>query len=159
MSGSGIITLYPQGVREGIETNLTLVGTQQYALLRGQVRLSELTFSPTFDINDIAAMTGGPAGATAPPGSFARNLNLDINVVSTNDLDLASTQLSLQGATNLRIRGTAAEPAVVGRVNLTGGELFFRNNRYFIEPSSIDFVDPYKIDPRVNLAVNTKVRD
>jgi len=59
----------------------------------------------------------------------------------------------------LRVRGTAAEPALMGRVNITGGDLIFRGNRYFLEPSTLDFVDPYRIEPRVNLAVRTKVQD
>jgi len=159
VAGNGIRTLYPSGVREAMDTNLTLVGSQENATLRGQVRLTELSFSPTFDLNDIISVVGAPTGSTAPPGSFARNLHLDITAVSTDDLNLASSKLSLQGAANLRIRGTAAEPSMIGRVNITGGDLFFRGNRYFLEPSTLDFVDPYRIQPRVNLAVSTKVQD
>jgi len=159
VSGSGIRTLFPQGVREGIDTNLTLVGSQSYGLLHGQVRLTELSFSPSFDLSDIAGAASGARGSTAPPGGFARNLNLDIHVISTEDLNLASSKLSLQGAANLRIRGTAAEPTMIGRVNLTGGDLIFRGNRYFLEQGTLDFVDPYRIDPRLNVAVNTKVKD
>ena len=159
VTGNGIRTLYPAGVREGIDTNLALVGSTQSAVLRGQVRLTELSFSPTFDFNDIASAAGGTAGSTAPPGSFAQNLNLDINVVSASDLNLASTKLSLQGAMNLRVRGTAANPAVTGRLNVSGGDLIFRGNRYILEPSTVDFVDPYRIEPRLNLSVSTKVQD
>jgi translocation and assembly module TamB len=159
LAANGIRTLYPPGVREGTDINLTFVGSPEAATLRGQVRLNEVSFSPTFDVEDLAGGLGSATGGGAPPTGFARNLNLDITVVTANDLDLASTKLSLQGAANLRIRGTAAEPAVIGRVNLTGGELFFRSNRYAIEPSSLDFVDPYRIEPRVNLAVSTKVQE
>src|SRR5206468_4809723 len=42
---------------------------------------------------------------------------------------------------------------------ITGGDLMLRGNRYVLEPSTIDFVDPYRIQPRVNLAVSTKVQD
>jgi len=159
VNGNGIRTLYPAGVREGIDTNLTLVGSTESAVLRGQVRLADLSFSPTFDFNDIASAAGGTAGSTAPPGSLAQNLNLDINVVSTSDLNLASSKLSVQGAMNLRARGTAANPAVTGRINVSGGDLIFRGNRYIVEPSTVDFVDPYRIEPRLNLSVNTKVQD
>jgi translocation and assembly module TamB len=123
------------------------------------VRLTDLSFSPAFDLNDIASVAVGTTGSTAPPGGFAQNLSLDVNVVSTSDLNLASSKLSLQGATNLRVRGTAATPAVTGRVNLTGGDLIFRGNRYILEPSTVAFVDPYKIEPRLNLSVSTKVQD
>ena len=155
VAGNGIRMLFPDGVREGIDTNLTMTGSMESAFLRGQVRLNELSFSPAFD---LAEMVGGVSGAsTAPPQGFARNLKLDIAVQSTNDLNAASSKLSLQGAANLRVRGTAAEPVVLGRVNLTGGELFFRGGRYIVQPSTLDFVNPYKIDPRVNLAVETQI--
>jgi translocation and assembly module TamB len=159
LNGTGIRTLFPDGVREGISTNLSLVGTPNYALLRGQVRLTEVSFSPAFDVGNILGAVGGTPGSAAPPSGFAQNLHLNVNVVSTSDLNLSSTQLSLQGAANLRIGGTAGQPSVLGRVNLTGGDLIFRGNRYLLQPSTLDFVDPYRIEPRVNLAVDTTVKD
>jgi translocation and assembly module TamB len=119
----------------------------------------ELSFSSSFDVSDIVSVITDATTSTAPAGSFARNLQLDLNVLSTEDLNVASSKLSVQGVTNLRIRGTAAEPSMVGRVNITGGDLIFRGNRYVLEPSTLDFVDPYKIEPRVNLTVSTKVQD
>lgn len=159
LNGTGIRTLFPNGVREGISTNLSLVGTPTYALLRGQVRLTEVSFSPTFDLGDILGAVGGTPGSAAAPSGFAQNLHLNVNVVSTSDLNLSSSKLSLQGTTNLRIGGTAGQPSVLGRVNLTGGDLIFRGNRYLLQPSTLDFVDPYRIEPRVNLAVDTNVKD
>jgi translocation and assembly module TamB len=47
---------------------------------------------------------------------------------------------------------------VLGRVNLNGGDLVFRGNRYLLQASTIDFTNPYKIEPRVNLAVDTTVQ-
>ena len=159
LAGNGIRTLFPAGVREGIDTNLTLTGSPQSALLRGQVRLTELSFSPSFDFSDIAGLAGGGSATGAAPGTFAQNLGLDITVQSTNDLNLRSSQLSLQGAANLRVRGTAADPTLLGRVNVTGGDLIFRGNRYVLQPSSLDFINPYQIEPRVNLSVDTRVQE
>jgi translocation and assembly module TamB len=156
--GTGIRTLFPEGVREGVNTNMTLTGSPQSALLRGQVQLTELSFSPSFDFSDIAGLAGGTSTG-AVPGRFAQNLKLDISVQSTNDLNLSSSNLSLQGAANLRVEGTAAQPTLLGRVNVTGGDLIFRGNRYVLQPSSIDFVNPYRIEPRMNLSVETEVQD
>ena len=157
--GNGIRTLFPEGVREGLNANLTLTGSTQAALLRGQVRLTELSFSPNFDFSDIAGLTGDVASTSAAPGTFAQNLKLEIAVQSTNELNLSSGNLSLQGAANLRVEGTGAQPTVIGRVNITGGDLIFRGNRYVLQPSSVDFVNPYRIEPRLNLSVDTKVED
>jgi translocation and assembly module TamB len=158
LNGRGIRTLYPEGVREGLSTNLSLAGTPDYAMLRGQVRLADVSFAPTFDLGDIMGKVGGTPGSTAPPGSLAHNLHLDLTVVSTNDLNLSNSKLSMQGSANLRVSGTAAQPTVLGRVNLTGGDLIFRGNRYVLQSSTLDFVDPYQISPRVNLAVDTTVQ-
>jgi translocation and assembly module TamB len=159
LNGTGIRTLFPSGVREGTNTNLTFVGSPNYALLRGQVQLTEVSFSPTFDLGDIFGTVGGTTGSAAPPSGFAQNMHLDINVISTNDLNLASSKLSLQGSANLRVRGTAAEPTVLGRVNLTGGDLIFRGNRYLLQPSTLDFVDPFQISPRLNVNVDTTIQE
>jgi translocation and assembly module TamB len=158
LKADGIRTLFPDGVREGIDTNLSLVGSPNYATLRGQVRLTELSFSPTFDLNDILGAAGGATGTPAAPSQLAQNLHMDVNVVSTSDLNLANSKLSLQGTATLRVTGTAAQPSVLGRVNLTGGDLIFRGNRYLLQPSTLDFVDPYQISPRVNLAVDTTIQ-
>jgi translocation and assembly module TamB len=158
LNGTGIRTLVPDGVREATNVNLTFVGSPTSATLRGQVQLTEVSFSPTFDVGDVMGGVGGTTGSAVPPSGFAQNLHLDVNVVSTNDLNLASSKLSLEGSANLRIRGTAAEPTVLGRVNLTGGDLIFRGNRYLLQPSTLDFVDPYRISPRVNLNVDTTIQ-
>jgi translocation and assembly module TamB len=157
VAGTGIRLLYPHGVREGLDTNLTLVGSTASSVLRGQVRLNELSFSPSFDVADIVGELSG--ATTTPPQGVARNMQLDISVNSTNDLNLVSSKLSLQGAANLRVRGTAANPVVLGRVNMSGGDLIFRGNRYILLPSSLDFVNPFRIEPMLNVSVDTTVQE
>jgi len=159
LTANGVRTSQAEGIHEGLDANLVLVGSSQSAVLRGQARLTEVSFSPSFDFSEVTNIVGRTRGLTVPPDSFLRKVNLEVSMASSEDLNLATSKFSLQGTANLRIRGTAAEPAATGRVNLTGGDLVFRGNRYFIEPSTIDFVDPYGIEPRLNLAVSTKVQD
>src|SRR5262249_51344653 len=63
VAANGIRTLFPQGVREGVDTNLTVAGSMQSAVVRGEVRLTELSFSPTFDLSDITSVAGAGPGA------------------------------------------------------------------------------------------------
>ncbi len=105
IAGSGIRMLYPQGVRESVDANLTITGSLQSSVLRGQVRLTDLSFSPTFDLADIVGQTAAPS--TVPATGFARNLRLDIGVQSDKRCaHLANSKLSIEGAANLRVRGT-----------------------------------------------------
>jgi translocation and assembly module TamB len=149
--------LYPDGVRQAIDTNLTLSGTSEAALLRGQVRVDQLQFTPEFDLTDLTNQFG--AETTPPPSQgFSQNLQLDVSVQSTGGVNLVSRTLSLRAAANLNIRGTAAQPVVLGRINLNGGDMIFNGNRYILQSGTIDFVNPVQTQPVVNLWVNTTIQ-
>jgi len=155
LAGNGLRLQFPDGVRERLDTNLTITGSTESAVLRGQVNLDQLSFTPDFDFATVASSLSG--GSTAPAQSFTRRVQLDVTVQSTNQINLATSKLSLQGAANLAVRGTAAQPVVVGRVNLSGGDLIFRGNRYVIQPSTLDLVNPVRTEPIMNLAAQTTI--
>ena len=157
MRTTGVRLRYPQGIRETLDANLTLTGTREGAVIRGQVGIQDISFSPDFDFAEILTEFSGPV--TAPPQGFAENVRLDVAVRSANDVNLVSTSLSLQGAANLQVRGTAAKPILLGRVNLNSGDVIFRGNRYVLQPGSIDFINPNETQPIMNLALDTTVNE
>ena len=55
LSGQGIRMLYPEGVREELSANLALTGTPEQAMLRGQVNVDQLSFTPDFDLSSITS--------------------------------------------------------------------------------------------------------
>ena len=156
MAAAGIRLSYPPGVRAGIDTDLTFTGPLQSPSLSGQVRLNELSFSKTLDVEDV--LRNVAVTKQAQPKSAVRNLNLNLAVRSTGELNPATNKLKLNGEANLQVRGTVAEPAILGSISLTGGEILFRGDRYIVKPSTLEFVNPAAIEPRLNLAVETRVQ-
>ncbi len=156
LGGEGVRLLYPDGVRTALGAKLALTGTPQAAMLRGQVQILQLAFTPDFDLMNFVGQFSGDS--TPPPAQgFSQNLQLDIGVQSTNQINLVSQTLSLQGSANLHVTGTAGDPVVLGRVNLTGGDLIFMGNRYLLQNGTLDFVNPYQMQPVVNVAVTTTI--
>lgn len=156
VAGKGIRMLYPDGVREAFDTNLALTGTTEAATLRGNVRLEQLSFTPDFDLMSFMGQFGGDT--TPPPtGGFTQNLKLDVGIQSTGGVSLVSRTLSLQANANLRATGTAAQPVILGRVNVNGGDLIFNGNRFVLEAGTIDFVNPTQTQPVVNAGVSTTI--
>ena len=94
--------------------------------------IDSLSFTQDFD---LANFMNQFTGDTAPPSgeSFADNVNLNISVQSTEQLSAVSSQVSLEGQANLRVIGTASNPVIVGRADLTSGEIFFMKRRYQLE--------------------------
>ena len=157
MSADNIRLLYPAGVRSGIGANVTMTGTPETAYLRGQVNLEQLSFTPDFDLMEMMGQFGG---TTEPPPAqgFTTNLLLDLAVRSPQGINLSSRELSLSGGLNLNVRGTAAQPVILGRVNLTNGDLIFRGNRYLLQGATVDFVNPARTQPVLNASINTTIQ-
>jgi len=156
VAGNGITLLYPAGVRSGLDTNLSLTGNMQAALLRGQVRLNRLSFTPDFDLSTFTSQFSNNV-SSPPTAGFANNVQLQVAVQTGSGLNLVSRTLSLQGGANLRIQGTAADPVVLGRADITGGDVIFLANRYVIQGGSIAFVNPARTEPVVNIAATTTI--
>lgn len=69
-----------------------------------------------------------------------------------------SSQVSLEGRISLRAIGTVANPVIIGRTDLTGGELFYRKVRYQLQRGVITFDNPTQTHPVMNVAVTTTVQ-
>lgn len=149
--------LYPQGMREAIDANLRFTGTPKAAQLGGNVNLTDLSFTRAFDLsNFIDQFTGG---VEAPPSQgFTQDIALNVAVHSTNNVNLVSRTLSVGGSANLQVRGTAADPVILGRVNLTGGDVIFNGNRFVLTGGTIQFVNPSVTQPVVNLTITTSIQ-
>lgn len=156
-AANGVRMLYPQGVREEVSANLSLTGTSDNALLGGRVRIEDLSFTPDFDLTNFAGQLSG--GISPPPSQgFEQNLRLNLALSSTNNLNLVSRTLSVDGTANLQVRGTAAQPVILGRVNLSGGDLIFNGNRFTLSGGTVEFVNPAETQPVVNVALNTTIQ-
>lgn len=149
--------LYPQGLREELSANLRLAGTERDSQLGGSVQIGSLSFTPAFDLMKFIGNLSGGIAAPPTPG-FSQNLHLDLAVNSANGIDLVSRTLSVNGTANLQVRGTAAQPVILGRVNLNDGDVIFNGNRFVLTGGTIQFVNPTQTEPVVNLALNTTVQ-
>ena len=156
LAGNGVRILYDQSVRTTIGSNLALTGSFDNAALTGQVRIDQLSFTSDFDISDLMSQFGGEE--TPPPTQgLSQNLNLDVGIQTPGGINLASRTLSLSGSANLRLRGTAAQPVLLGRLNLSEGDLIFSGNRYKVQGGTIDFTNSSHTEPVVDMSVNTTI--
>jgi len=55
------------------------------------------------------------------------------------------------------VRGTLADPVVLGRLSLTSGEAFFLGKRFEVQSGTIAFANPARTEPVLNLRVTTSV--
>jgi len=154
ITAKGVRVLYPEGIRSQLDADLNFTGQPNKSYLAGQVAVNHLSLTQSFDLATLSQVFGGPS---SPSARMAENINLNVAVSSSRALEVSSNQLSVQGTADLHVQGTLAEPVVIGRTNVTGGELFFNGKRFQIQNATIAFANSVHTAPVVNLSATTTV--
>ena len=154
--GNSIRLLYPDGLRTVMDCNLALTGTKTASTLNGRVLVDTLSFTPDFDLASFGDQFTSSSSTPAEPG-ILDTVQLAVGVQSKNNLSATSSQVSVEGNLNLRVIGTAANPVITGRTDLTAGEVFYRNVRYQLERGIITFDNPNETSPTLNVSATTTI--
>jgi translocation and assembly module TamB len=157
INAQSVRLLYPDGIRSQLDGNIAVTGTPQASSVDGRVLINGLSFTPDFDLANFMSQSGSGTVATSSD-SFTSHMKLNLAVQSTENLQAVSSEVSVEGQANLRVIGTAAEPVIVGRADLNAGDIFFMKNRYHLERGMINFINPNRTEPTVNILISTVIQ-
>ena len=147
---------YPAGLRSILSGQLNLQGNPSSSTLTGRVLVNSLSFTQAFDLANFAANFSQDS-APAPQSSLESNMRLSVAIQSAEDISLKSSKLSMGGTANLNLTGTLAQPVILGRIALNGGEVFFLSKRFEVQNGTVEFANPVRTDPVVNLYMTTSI--
>ena len=157
-TAQGVRLRYPPGVSSTANANLRLTGSTNAALLSGDVLVTKLAVTPGFDFGAYIQRSRQTAVFTQTD-SLQNRLRLDVRVATTPDLQMQTATARLSGNADLRVRGTADRPAILGRVEVLEGEISFNGSKYKLERGDVTFANPAKTQPIIDLQATTRVRD
>lgn len=145
---------YPEGMSWLAAGSLHLAGTVDGGLLSGRITVERVNLAEGLD--SAGALISSNQGGNS--SSFLRNLQFDIEVVSTPGARMEWPGAELEAEANLRVRGTAEHPILLGHIHVLSGGLSFRGNRYRVSRGDLNFVDPFRIDPVINVEATTTIQ-
>jgi translocation and assembly module TamB len=155
----GVRVRYPEGISSVSDADLTLAGTEQRSEASGKVTVRRVAITPKSDAASILVQASNPIRTVAANTGFASNVNLDIQVETAVDVVFeTNVAQGVQADANLRLRGTVTSPALLGRINVTHGDMVFFGNKYTISQAALTFSDPARIAPVLNVDIETKAR-
>ena len=145
------------GLSATANANLKLQGGPESALLSGTILMTRFGIGQNVDF----AAFGSPGGVSAPadPNSAANKIRLDVRVTSAPQLDFQNSYAKLAGSVDLTIRGTAAVPSVLGRIEINDGSATFAGTKYQLQRGEIYFTNPVRIDPIIDLDATAQVEN
>ena len=138
--------------------NIDAAGTTANSSISGTVVIDQVYYAERSDLGSILSVAAPPVQAAAP-SAFLQNMRLDLRVRSSNALAVqASLAQNLQLDADVRIRGTAAQPGMLGRINITEGKLLFFGSSYTVNSGSISFFNPIRVEPILDLSLETQAQ-
>jgi translocation and assembly module TamB len=154
----GVRIRYPQGVTSTADADLRFQGTRASMLLSGKVTLTAFAISPDVDFASLTSTTGG-VSLPPDPNSPSNRVRLDVRITSAPSLDFQNSFARLAGNVDLVVRGTLAQPTVLGRVTVTEGSATFNGEKFQLQHGEIYFSNPVHIQPVLDLTATTTVED
>ncbi|WP_182276343.1 translocation/assembly module TamB domain-containing protein [Granulicella sp. 5B5] len=142
------------GLSTTATAKLRLQGTPASMLLSGNVLITRFGVGPDVDYAAFSAL--GPS-LPPQPDDPTNKIHMDVHVASAPELDFQNSYAKLAGSVDLNVRGTIAQPVILGRILVTYGKATFAGTKYDLERGSITFSNPVRIDPVIDLDAAARV--
>lgn len=130
-------------------------GDSGTTILAGDITIPSAEISRDIDPNKmvVQAITGyllsspsiSPRISTAPS-----NIELDINVHAARNIFILTPFLSAEFNSQVRVRGTVAQPAISGEMQVLNGWLGIKDNRFDITSGAVTF-KPGALEPNLSM--------
>jgi len=148
---------YPTGMSWLAGGTLQLSGTSSAGLLSGNVQVQRILFAQGVDVASFFAAASETSPGPPSTSTFLQNLALDVEGQTSPGarIEWSGAHVDIDG--DVRLRGTFDRPVLLGNVHLLGGEMPFRGNTFEITRGDINFANPFRLDPEIDVEATSTI--
>lgn len=151
-------TRYPEGMSWLVGGSLRLTGTPTAGVLSGRVVIERVTLTRGLEVAGMLVSSKGSISGPTTSSPFLRNLQFDISALSAPDARMEWPGAELEAEANLRVRGTWEHPILLGDIHILSGDLTFHGGRYRVTRGDMNFANPFRLDPVLNVEATTTIQ-
>ncbi len=173
LAGDRLPVEVPGTLDLSVNADLAMKGDPASAALTGEVVLLEGTYYKDVDLNPIGGLLKGVtqrSRETAPspvPETFEEKpkpslltaTELDVEIKPRNPFIVDNNLAYLEVQPDLTLDGTLARIVVNGRADIRSGTVTYQGKNFEVTRGIIDFVNPYEIEPTLDIAAQVAVRE
>ncbi|MCP4746271.1 MAG: AsmA family protein [Desulfobacteraceae bacterium] len=142
---------------------LTLSGARNNAKLEGALTLLEGTYFKDMSLNPLPMFSRRKRKQSVhlpvKQPDWMKHVLLDVHLGYRNSLLVDNNMAQLTIVPDLQVSGSIAKPVLTGRAKVVEGEIIYRQKSFEIERGVVDFVNPYKIEPELDIESVAEIRD
>lgn len=163
LQGSEVSLRYFEGVSLAGDFSLLFSGDLNEALLQGEVVVDRAVYSRDFEagetiLNLLLERNRGLVPSVA--ASWQDKVALRIDLIARDALAIKNNIADITGDADLDVTGTLANPVILGLVEIhEGGTIEFQDVEYTVVRGTINFQNPFRIDPFFDITAEGRVQE
>ena len=160
LQGTNVTLRYFEGLTVDGTFNLLLSGGIDRMALQGDVTVNRALYFKDIDfgttlLNAVLSRRGVTPIVSA---SWQDRVALSLHLVSSGTLAVRNNIADVTGSGDVQVAGTLANPTLIGDVTLDeGGRVRFQNVDYTVVRGSINFQNPFRIDPYFDVTLEGRL--
>ncbi|MBF0101945.1 MAG: translocation/assembly module TamB domain-containing protein [Desulfobacterales bacterium] len=146
-----------------LNADMNLRGTHLNSSVQGDIVLLEGNYYKDINIDLLKIATERKREYTPLSSEisspFLNHLQLDISVKSRGQFTVTNNIADLSIHPDIKVNGKMVNPIISGRVNIDSGTIIYQKKTFEVKKGIIDFINPYKIEPTIDIKSETEIRD
>jgi autotransporter translocation and assembly factor TamB len=149
-----------EGLNPTVDASIRFEGVGGKMNASGDVSVRKARYAQRIDWKSwlVQIQTKRNLAAPEKPGGL-KDITLDIHVTAAETMKIDNNLAKVPVSADVYVRGTAGQPILIGRLEASSGSIYFRNNEFKLQNAVMEFANPRKFNPLIDLTADTKVQD
>lgn len=145
-----------------LNAKLKIHGTREKSMIQGEAVILEGTYYKDMNLSLLEAVGQKKREEAPPPREitqpFLKDISLDISIKRRNPFLVDNNLGQLEISPDLGLTGKLDNPIISGRAQIDSGTISYRKKTFVVKKGVVDFLNPYKIEPTLDIESEVQVR-
>ncbi|HLV31460.1 MAG TPA: translocation/assembly module TamB domain-containing protein [Chitinispirillaceae bacterium] len=145
------------------DAKLRIAGNPDTTSIQGDIVLLDGLYYQDIDINPFSGMgqrkRKEPVRQEEISIPYLKNMKIDVGIQARSPFRVDNNIAQLTISPDLHLMGTVQAPTLNGRANVDSGSITYLKRVFTVERGVIDFVNPYAIEPQVDIMGKIPIQD
>jgi translocation and assembly module TamB len=151
---------YPEGLVSTLSGELYYDGNASEQALAGDITIKRARYDKRIEWKSMLVDIGrGLYQKRKTEVGWIGDTQINLRFHGANDILFQNNLAKMSLDVDVFLRGTVNHPQLLGRIEAPKGVVYFRKNEFKILRGSVDFVDPNRMNPVLDIQAETQVRE
>jgi TamB, inner membrane protein subunit of TAM complex/AsmA family len=159
-SVENVTVRYPEGLTSTLAGELYYDGDASQQSLAGDITIRRARYDKRVEWKSMLVDIGrGLYQKKKTEVAWIGDTQINVRFHGENNILLENNLAKMPLDVDVFLRGTVNYPQLLGRIEARKGVVYFRRNEFKILRASVDFVDPNRMNPVLDIQAETQVRE